>query len=66
MDDETSFSLVRSFIVLRDAFRQMRREQVAFLRIEQSRHESYQIIKMAFEATNVLNKHFVFKFVEFV
>ena len=39
MDDETSFSLVRSFIVLRDAFRQMRREQVAFLRIEQSRHE---------------------------
>mmetsp|Transcript_21241 Transcript_21241/g.26167 ORF Transcript_21241/g.26167 Transcript_21241/m.26167 type:complete len:181 (+) Transcript_21241:44-586(+) len=39
MDDETSFSLVRSFIVQRDAFRQMRREQVAFLRIEQSRHE---------------------------
>ena len=38
MDDETSFSLVRSFIVLRDAFRKMRREQVAFLKIEESRH----------------------------
>ena len=39
MDDETSFSLVRSFIVIRDAFRIMRRDQVAFLRIEESRHD---------------------------
>merc|ERR1712150_354313 len=37
--------------------------------IEQSRTENRSyllIIKMAFEAKNVLNKHFVFKFVEFV